>query len=123
MHQTIFLQAEFDYCNKQNVLRWNNYISWGIDFNKYDIFYKNNIGVFINIGTTTYNDTVFYHENVDYNTDYEYYIKSSKTDGTESLSNVRELNTKTIDFPEYLNIDSLAVKDKVNLYYNIDNNS
>ena len=123
LHQTIFLQAEFDYCNKQNVLKWNNYISWGSDFDKYDIFYKNNIGVFINIGATTYNDTVFYHENVDYNTDYEYYIKASRTDGTESLSNIRELHTQTINFPEYLNIDSLLVKDKVNLVYSIDNNS
>jgi len=122
-HQTIFLEVEYDYCKKSNTLKWNNYIGWGSKFEKYDVFCKKESENFIKIGSTLYNDTIFEHLNVENNTNYRYYIKAIRSDLIESMSNNILINTKTINFPEYLNIDSLIVDNNINIYFNVDKNS
>ncbi|MCF6366305.1 MAG: gliding motility-associated C-terminal domain-containing protein [Bacteroidales bacterium] len=122
-HRTIFLQAEFDYCNKQNILKWNNYISWGSNFKNYEIYCKINSGTYTKIGTTAYNDTIFVHNGAEYEFDYKYYVKAVRNDGAESFSNITNVFTNTIKYPEYLKVDSLIVNDNISLYFNVDPNS
>lgn len=119
-HQTIFLETSYDYCKKANHLIWNNYVGWGTKFANYEIYVKNNLGDFIKIGTTLYNDTTFTHINVENNTNYEYFVKTVRNDAIESNSNISSIFTETIIFPNFLKTDSLIVNDKINLYFNID---
>jgi len=122
-HETIFLDAEYNYCKKANILKWNNYVGWGDRFEKYEIYCKKESENYTKIGTSNYNDTIFTHANVENNTNYKYYIKAIRNDNVTSQSNIRDKYTKTINFPAFLNTDSLIVNDKISLFFNVDNNS
>jgi len=119
-HQTIFLEVDYDYCKKSNNLKWNNYIGWGSEFDSYEIYTKNIFGSFAKIGTNLFNDTIFTHLSVENNTDYEYYIKAIRNDTIESNSNIAKIYTQTIQFPNFINTDSLIVDDKINLFFTVD---
>jgi len=108
-HQTIFLSGNYDYCSNTINLIWNNYIGWGNEFLKYRIYCKENNGSYIKIAEKNYNDTIFIQNNLNYNSNYSYYIKAVRNDGTESLSNLKEIYTQAINFPTFLKIDSVYV--------------
>ena len=118
--QTIFLDVNYNYCEKANYLKWNNYVGWGSHFLRYDIYSKSTNGNYIKIFSTNYNDTSFTDINVENNTNYSYYIKAVRNDAIESNSNIAVIFTKTIKFPQFLKPDSLIVDDKINLSFTID---
>ncbi len=123
IHETIFLEAQYDFCKKANRLIWNNYSAWEGNFSSYEIFAYDFISGYIKIGNTNYNDTTFTHLNVDYNKNYKYYIKAIKNSGTESVSNIQTVYTQDIDRPSFLKTDSLIVNNKINLWYSVDADS
>lgn len=122
-HRTIFLETEYNYCEKANHLVWNKYIGWGNNIIGYEVYYENSANNFIKIGTNTFSDTTFIHENVNDNETYKYFVKAIKNDGVSSNSNISEVYTKTINFPQFLKPDSIISDNTINLYFSIDKNS
>ena len=123
IHQTMFLQRSYEYCEKRNKLIWNKYIGWGVEFDKYEIYCKVNSGTYSLVGSTaSQNDTVFYHSNVNYNTDYLYYIKAIRSDALESLSNESSISPVSVNLPDYLNSDSVIIDNEagVHLFFELD---
>jgi len=108
-HKTIYVSGNYDYCSNKVTIIWNNYIGWENSFLKYRIYRKENSGSFIKIAETFYNDTVFVNTNPNYNSDYTYYVKAVRNDGTESLSNLKLITTQAINFPSFLKIDSAVI--------------
>ncbi len=106
-HKTIFLNGNFNYCPHSVSLFWNNYIGWNNSFNKYEIYESVNNGTYFKISETLYNDTIFNVLNLNFNTNYKFYIKAVRNDGTESLSNVFELNTPLQILPAFFKISKV----------------
>jgi hypothetical protein len=126
IHQTVFLQTSYEFCDKTIKLIWNRYIGWGENFIGYDIYCKQGLNDYIKIGNTLENgDTIFYDTNVIPQTEYQYYVKAISINGFGSNSNESEINTETPDIPLYLNSDSIIVDldNSIRLFFNIDNQS
>lgn len=104
-HKTIFLTGEYDYCSNEITLTWNNYIGWGNNFSRYEIYAKENSSLFLKIQEKNYGDTVLKYNNLHYNSEYTFYIKAVRTDGIESFSNFKTINAQSINFPTYLKLD------------------
>ncbi len=117
-HKTVYLSGTYDYCVNQTILTWNNYTGWGNNFDKYEIYCKSEFSTFAKIGEKMFNDTNFIYTNPDYNTEYTYYIKALRKDGTASLSNLTKISSKTINFPTFLSLNSVRVS--ADNYLNID---
>ncbi len=122
-HKSIFLKIDYHYCNRANKLLWNNYIGWGNQFYKYEIFCNENDSGFFKIAEKSYDDTVFLHQNINLNSNYSYYIKAIRNDGIESYSNINQVFTSNIDVPEFLIPDSIITDISVNLWLATDINS
>ncbi len=126
IHQTIFLQTSYNYCEKTIKLIWNKYIGWNDNFVSYDIYRKSYSDEFIKIGSNfNIQDTVFFDESVISQSDYQYFIKATHLNGYESNSNESSIFTVSPDFPEYLTVDSLIVEseNKSKLFFKVDNQS
>ncbi len=108
-HKTIYLDGNYDYCSDRITITWNNYIGWGSEFQKYQVFCKENNGSYVKIAEKPYGDTIFIQNNLTYNSEYTYYIKALRNDGTESVSNLKLIRTQAINFPTLLKIDSVIV--------------
>lgn len=122
-HKTIYVSGNYDYCSNKTTIVWNNYVGWGNDFLKYQVFCKENNGSYIKIAEKLFNDTTFIHDNLNYNSEYTYYIKAVRNDGTESVSNLKLIKTQAINFPSFLKIDSVLVEGantEFNLYFSVD---
>ncbi len=124
-HKTVYLTGYYNYCSDKTILIWNNYVGWGNEFVKYQIFCKENNGSFVKIAEQNYNDTTFIQNNLNYNSTYTYYVKAVKNDGTESLSNLKSIDTQAIIFPSFLNVDSVSVynNSEFNISFSFDSNA
>jgi len=122
VHQTVFISASYEYCDNEIILKWTNYKGWGYKFSHYELYGKENNGEFKKLTETLFGDTVFAYTSVSYNSDYFFYVKAVRDDGTVSLSNNCNINTQTVNFPSFLNIDSVIVEGNniLSLYFTPD---
>lgn len=125
IQKTIYLTGDYDYCSNQISLKWSNYFGWGNNFIRYEIYEKENSGSYTKISETSYNDTTYFFPNLQYNTDYTFYIKALRNDGTESLSNLKLVKAQAINLPTFLNINSVTVENenKLNISVSGDSNA
>jgi gliding motility-associated-like protein len=123
VHQTMFLELQYNYCEASVSLIWNQYSGWQENFQKYQIWAKKNEEAYQLIGENDIvSDTVFIHENIEINSHYTYYIKALSDDNLESISNIADIETQTINLPDFLRSDSIIVqsKNQIDLFYEID---
>lgn len=87
-HQTMFLEHNFDVCEREIMLTWNQYIGWDQGVQSYEIYAGVNGGPMGLLGTTGPGDTTFLHQNLVVFADYCYVIKAiSFEPSVNSLSN------------------------------------
>ena len=127
-HRTIFLQAEFDVCKKQNLISWNTYIGWNV--NNYKIYTKNSENNTYSLLTTlTASDTTYIHENIETNITYNYYVEAISFEQNNEIfiSKSNEINifTKSPLPPEILNADFASVNEnnEINIEFTTENDA
>ncbi len=122
LHKTIFVDSEYEYCEKRNKIIWSQYKGWNNNFIDYRVYSSLNGGIYNYIGNTSPGDTTFYHENVLSNNSYHYYVQAYKSTSVISESNINELYTDAPQRPNFLYTDSVIVfeNSSINLYFDID---
>jgi len=113
---TIFLSAEFDSCNSNIILNWNDYNRWRGNIKEYNLYRKINEGIpalFRTLPEGTNNYTV---EGIQTEHDYGFYAKAVHTDETrKSTSNMARINTQMSKPPEYINADYATISEGNNI--------
>jgi gliding motility-associated-like protein len=94
-HRTIFLNSQYNKCNKTISLSWTNYIGWQVS--EYQIFRSINAGNFELVGTVISNINQFTYNFNSFGDSYCFFIRAIKFDRTSSSSSISTcINTPLI---------------------------
>ncbi len=112
---TIFLGAEFDSCNLNIILNWNDYNRWRGDIKEYNL-YRTNSGIPVLFATFTEGTNNYTVENVLTDNDYGFYTEAVHTDESrKSTSNMAWINTRISKPPAYINADYATISEGNNI--------
>lgn len=117
VHTTMFLTRSLDICARTVRLNWTAYVGWtGVDH--YDIYSKNNLGVWVLEGSTS--GTTFTVDVIDGLT-YDFVIQAHSTSGATSFSNRSSVYVAAPNQPTFNYLRVATVSDKeVHLRLHID---
>lgn len=120
---TIFISAEFDSCNSEIRLGWNDYNRWRGNIREYNLYQIINNGSVTLIQTFPEGTNIHIIENIQATIDYGYYVEAVHNDEIrKSTSNMTRINTDMSKPPEYINADyaSLSEGNNIELSFTID---
>ncbi len=112
-HKSIFLTGLYKECDYAAGLQWNPYRAWGNNFSHYEIFCQSGGDtIFHKVKECkTLNDTSIIVGGIINFTPSRYYIKAVRKSGEVSFSNRIEITPISPNIPEYIQLDSLLVKE------------
>ena len=85
-HRTIYAQFEQLPCDYGVRVFWTPYINWSDGLNNYEVFFSENNGPYISMGTTI--DTTLDVTGLNGGSDYCFFVKANSNDGKSSFSNI-----------------------------------
>jgi gliding motility-associated-like protein len=74
-HNTIYIQNEYNSCNREVVLTWNQYNNWQTGVNRYEVWLKENNSHML-LGTTSAGDTTFTATGVNPMVNLDFYVRA-----------------------------------------------
>lgn len=114
-HTTIFLSSTLTECNSSAILSWTDYNGWANGTSSYDVFVKQNNGLWSLAANTSANTYEFIGVAGE---TYCFAIKANNSDGRFSFSNLNCTTIKSPPTPTYSYIKTATVKE--NKYIEID---
>ncbi len=110
-HSTIYLQAEFEKCNRSTALTWNPYIGWDGGVANYVLFGRPGGGNWTVLDTIPADQTNYMHIDVPLAGSYQYMIKALavNSDLKPSLSIFRGVNTSYPETPDFTYLANVSV--------------
>jgi len=117
IHTTVFLSKTLDICNRTVRLNWTGYVGWSsLDY--YEIYSKNNLGVWVLEGTTS--GTTYTVDVIDA-LNYDFVIQAYSSAGAISFSNKVSIFIASPNQPTFNYLRVATVNDKeVHLRLHID---
>jgi gliding motility-associated-like protein len=100
-HESMYLRAHFDSCQKLTELFWNPYWYWAEGIREYEIYVSKNASPFVKVDVT--NDTNYVHTNLEVSAEYCYVVRAVKntTTRTTAASNKACIIAKVPKRPDY----------------------
>ncbi len=120
-HTTIYLDFEYDKCDRIVNLKWTEYEGWN-KVSNYNI-YRRKSGHSYEIIKTVLGDITTYQDNsVDFDNSYYYYIEAISDKNYSATSNSIKINTETYNPPQFLNTKyASVVNNEISLEFVVDN--
>jgi hypothetical protein len=113
---TIFLSAEFDSCNSNIILNWNDYNRWRGNIKEYNIYRKVNNGASMLFQTLAEGINSFTVENIQTDHDYGFFIEAVHLDeNRKSTSNMALINTDMSRPPDFINADYATISEEYDI--------
>jgi len=108
-HNTIYVNAVLDICEKKIVLNWNSYVNWDNGVSTYEIYASENGGAYSLLTTT--NSLTYTHTGVNRLSFYCYVIKATENNtGVISLSNKKCIYISQPQQPAYGYLQTATVE-------------
>lgn len=119
---TIFLEADFDSCEANISLAWNDYNKWRGSIQEYRIYRRRGAGLYELLGSTSEGTNEYIITNIDINQEYQLFVEAVNTDGRQSTSNRVDVITRMTNQPDFLNADYATISDEntIDLSFTLD---
>lgn len=109
-HSSIFIEAEFDKCNRSTFLEWNPYVNWAGGVDSYVIFGGVGNAPMQVLDTIAGEQVNFTHMNVPLGVEFKYMVKALSVNGYKpSLSIIKAVVTEYPDTPDFTYLANVTV--------------
>jgi hypothetical protein len=106
---TIFLESEFDSCQAEINLAWNDYNNWRGSIAAYNIYRRRGPGIYELLNTVNEGTNTIVLTNLDVNQPYELFVEAVHVDGRKSTSNRVDVFTGLTVQPGFINADYATI--------------